>query len=197
MAGTGALDLAGQPAVMKAGVFRRLRMPIALVAAVVAATMLLASMASVQTTLTTGTALTSNGTAARWASSGTTYTSPWVSGGTSSFADGLSFTFSRLAATTGTATLGPLTTGTGVNIGFTTVGIGQILEFGGATNRTFTIGQNSVVNFGTVTLQNSGASANGLEGKGCQPPKMENLAACPDLVAGTFFEAGFRPVSGH
>jgi hypothetical protein len=75
-----------------------------------------------------------------------------VSGGTSSFADGLSFTFSRLAASTGTATLGPLTTGTGVNINFTTAGIGQILEFGGAANRTFTIGQNSVVNFATVTL---------------------------------------------
>ena len=91
-----------------------------------------------------------------------------MSGGTSSFADGLSFTFGRLAASTWTATLGPLTTGTGVNIGFNTAGIGQILEFGGATNRTFTIGQNSVVNFATVTLQNSGASANGLikEGTG-------------------------------
>ncbi|MSR25970.1 MAG: hypothetical protein EXS06_02975 [Planctomycetaceae bacterium] len=168
MASRSSIDSAGEPGAVKAGVFRRLGRPIALVAAVLAATMLLASTASAQTTLTTGTALTSNWTAARWAASGTTYTSPWVSGGTSSFADGLSFTFGRLAASTWTATLGPLTTGTGVNIGFNTAGIGQILEFGGATNRTFTIGQNSVVNFATVTLQNSGASANGLikEGTG-------------------------------
>ena len=168
MARKSAIESAGESGAVKASVFRRLERLITRPAAVVAATMLLASMASAQTTLTTGTALTSNWTAARWASSGTTYTSPWVSGGTSSFADGLSFTFSRLAASTGTATLGPLTTGTGVNINFTTAGIGQILEFGGATNRTFTIGQNSVVNFATVTLQNSGANANGLikEGTG-------------------------------
>ena len=133
MASRSSIDSAGEPGAVKAGVFRRLGRPIALVAAVLAATMLLASTASAQTTLTTGTALTSNWTAARWAASGTTYTSPWVSGGTSSFADGLSFTFGRLAASTWTATLGPLTTGTGVNIGFNTAGIGQILEFGGGS----------------------------------------------------------------
>jgi autotransporter-associated beta strand protein len=136
------------------------------VAAVVAVTMLLASTASAQ--LFTSTTSTGNWTAARWAASGTTYASSWVSGSNTTFSDGLSFTFTRLAAGTGTATLGNLTTGTGVNIGFTTAGIGQILEFGGAANRTFTIGQNSVVNFATVTLQNSGANANGLikEGTG-------------------------------
>jgi len=160
MALISAIESAGESGAVKAGVFRRLGRPIALVAAIVAATMLLASTASAQ--LFTSTTSTGNWTANRWAASGTTYASPWVSGSNTTFADGLSFTFTRLAALSGTTTLGNLTTGTGVNISFTTAGVGQILEFGGATNRTFTIGQNSVVNFATVTLQNSGASPNGL-----------------------------------
>ncbi len=104
---------------------------------------------------------TANWTAARWASSGTTYGGNWSLGADTTFADGLSFTFGRpVPVTGGTASLGNLTTGTGVTIGFTTGGVGQPLEFGAAT-RTFTIGPDSVVNFGTITLQNS-ASPNGL-----------------------------------
>ena len=30
--------------------------------------------------------------------------------------------------------------------------------------------------------------------KRCQPPKLEKLASCPDLVAGTFFTSLYGPV---
>jgi hypothetical protein len=60
MARKSSIESEGESGAVKAGVFRRLERLITRAAAVVAATMLLASMASAQTTLTTGTALTSN-----------------------------------------------------------------------------------------------------------------------------------------
>ena len=161
MAGNGAIDLAGQPAVAKAGAFRRLGRPMALVAAVLAVALLMASTASAQlTTTTSGTGywVVTTGTTGRWLQSGTAVndTGNWVAGSNATFADAGTYTFGRLVAT-GSATLGNITTGTGVFISFSDTGAGNVMSFGNAV-KTFDFGAGSVVNFGGITS----AGANGI-----------------------------------
>ena len=161
MAGNGAIDLAGQPAVAKAGAFRRLGRPMALVAAVLAVALLMASTASAQlTTTTSGTGywVVRTGTTGRWLQSGTAVndTGNWVAGSNATFADAGTYTFGRLVAT-GSATLGNITTGTGVFISFNDTTTGNVMNLGNAV-KTFDFGAGSVVNFGRITS----AGANGI-----------------------------------
>ena len=161
MAGTGAIDLAGQSAVVRAGVFRRPGRPIALAAAVLAGALLMASTASAQlTTTTSGTGYwaVTTGTTGRWLQSGTAVndTGNWVAGSNATFADAGTYTFGRLVAT-GSATLGNITTGTGVFISFSDTTTGNVMNLGGAV-KTFDFGAGSVVNFGGITS----AGANGI-----------------------------------
>ena len=161
MAGNGAIDLAGQPAVVKAGAFRRLGRPMALVATALAGALLMASTASAQlTTTTSGTGYwaVTTGTTGRWLQSGTAVndTGNWVAGSNATFAASGTYTFGRLRAT-GSATLGNITTGTGVFISFSDTGAGNVMSFGNAV-KTFDFGAGSVVNFGGITS----AGANGI-----------------------------------
>ena len=161
MAGNGAIDLAGQPAVAKAGAFRRLGRPMALVAAVLAVALLMAQTASAQlTTTTSGTGywVVTTGTTGRWLQSGTAVndTGNWVAGSDATFAASGTYTFGRLVAT-GSATLGNITTGTGVFISFSDTATGNVMNLGGAV-KTFDFGAGSVVNFGRITS----AGANGI-----------------------------------
>lgn len=161
MAGNGAIDLAGQPAVAKAGAFRRLGRPMALVAAVLAVALLMASTASAQlTTTTSGTGywVVTTGSTGRWLQSGTAVndTGNWVAGSNATFAASGTYTFGRLVAT-GSATLGNITTGTGVFISFSDTATGNVMNLGGAV-KTFDFGAGSVVNFGGITS----AGANGI-----------------------------------
>ena len=152
----GAIDSAGQSAVAKAGVFRRLGRPIALAAAALATTLLMTSTASAQlytSTTSTGNWLNNTGTAGRWS---TTSSGPFdgnfVSGSNASFTTAGNYTFDRLV-TTGSATLGNITTVDNVNIGFTNSS-GQTLNFGGAGGavRTIDLGAGSTVDFGTIAI---------------------------------------------
>ena len=161
MAGNGAIDLAGQPAVVKAGAFRRLGRPMALVATALAGALLMASTASAQlTTTTSGTGYwaVTTGTTGRWLQSGTAVndTGNWVAGSNAIFADAGTYTFGRLSATS-SATLGNITTGTDVFISFSDTTAGYVMSFGGAV-KTFDFGAGSVVNFGGITS----AGANGI-----------------------------------
>ena len=161
MAGNGAIDLAGQPAVVKAGAFRRLGRPMALVATALAGALLMASTASAQlTTTTSGTGYwaVTTGTTGRWLQSGTAVndTGNWVAGSNATFADAGTYTFGRLSATS-SATLGNITTGTDVFISFSDTTAGNVMSFGGAV-KTFDFGAGSVVNFGGITS----AGANGI-----------------------------------
>jgi autotransporter-associated beta strand protein len=132
-----------------------------IVPAVVAATMLLASTASAQLYTNTTTSGSANWNTARWSSNvNGPYTSAWTPGADTSFASGQDYLFNRLSA--GAAvTLGNVTTGSNTTISFNISTTSSIMEFGGNV-RTFDIGQNSVANFGLITLQDTGASANGL-----------------------------------
>lgn len=159
MAGHGAIDLAGQPAVAKAGAFRRLGRPMALVATALAVALLMASTANAQlTTTTSGTGywVVTTGSTGRWLQSGTAVndTGNWVAGSNATFADAGTYTFGRLVAT-GSATLGNITTGTGVFISFNE-STGNVMNLGGV--KTFDFGAGSVVNFGGITS----AGANGI-----------------------------------
>ncbi|MEI8368954.1 MAG: autotransporter-associated beta strand repeat-containing protein [Planctomycetia bacterium] len=158
MAGTGAIDLAGQSAVVRAGVFRRLGRPMALVAAALAGALLMASTASAQlTTTTSGTGYwaVTTGTTGRWLQSGTAVndTGNWVAGSDATFAASGTYTFGRLVASS-SATLGNITTGTGVFISFSDTTTGNVMSFGGAV-KTFDVGAGSVVNFGGITSAGS------------------------------------------
>jgi autotransporter-associated beta strand protein len=159
MAGNGAIKSAGQPAVVKAGAFRRPGRPMALVATALAGALLMASTASAQlTTTTSGTDywVVTTGSTGRWLQSGTAVngTGNWVAGSDATFADAGTYTFGRLAAT-GSGTLGNITTGTGVFISFSDTTAGNVMSFGGAV-KTFDFGAGSVVNFGGIT--SSGAN---------------------------------------
>jgi hypothetical protein len=161
MTGNGAIDLAGQPAVVKAGAFRRLGRPMALVATALAGALLMASMASAQlTTTTSGTGywVVTTGSTGRWLQSGTAVndTGNWVAGSDAVFADAGTYTFGRLSATS-SGTLGNITTGTDVFISFNDTTTGNVMSFGGAV-KTFDVGAGSVVNFGGITS----AGANGI-----------------------------------
>ena len=161
MAVKGAIDLAGQPAVERAGVFRRPGRPIALAAAVLAVALLMASTASAQlTTTTNGTDywVVTTGSTGRWLQSGTAVndTGNWVAGSNATFADAGTYTFGRLSATS-SGTLGNITTGTDVFISFNDTNTGNVMSFGGAV-KTFDFGAGSVVNFGGITS----AGANGI-----------------------------------
>jgi autotransporter-associated beta strand protein len=161
MAGTGAIDLGGQPAVAKAGVFRRLGRPTALVAVALAVALLMAQTANAQlTTTTSGTGYwaVTTGSTGRWLQSGTAVndTGNWVAGSNATFAASGTYTFGRLVAT-GSATLGNITTGTGVFISFSDTTTGNVMNLGGAV-KTFDFGAGSVVNFGGITS----AGANGI-----------------------------------
>lgn len=158
MAGNGAIDLAGQPAVVKAGAFRRLGRPMALVATALAGALLMASTASAQlTTTTSGTGYwaVTTGTTGRWLQSGTAVndTGNWVAGSNATFADAGTYTFGRLSATS-SATLGNITTGTDVFISFSDTTAGNVMSFGNAV-KTFDFGAGSVVNFGGITSAGS------------------------------------------
>ena len=161
MAGNGAIDLAGQSAVVRAGVFRRLGRPMALAATALAVALLMASTANAQlTTTTSGTGYwaVTTGTTGRWLQSGTAVndTGNWVAGSDATFAASGTYTFGRLVAT-GSATLGNITTGTGVFISFSDTATGNVMNLGGAV-KTFDFGAGSVVNFGGITS----AGANGI-----------------------------------
>ena len=161
MAGNGAIDLAGQSAVVRAGVFRRLGRPMALAATALAVALLMASTANAQlTTTTSGTGYwaVTTGTTGRWLQSGTAVndTGNWVAGSNATFADAGTYTFGRLSATS-SATLGNITTGTGVFISFSDTATGNVMNLGGAV-KTFDFGAGSVVNFGGITS----AGANGI-----------------------------------
>jgi autotransporter-associated beta strand protein len=158
MAVKGAIDLAGQPAVERAGVFRRPGRPIALAAAVLAVALLMASTASAQlTTTTSGTDywVVTTGSTGRWLQSGTAVndTGNWVAGSNATFADAGTYTFGRLSATS-SGTLGNITTGTDVFISFNDTTTGNVMSFGGAV-KTFDFGAGSVVNFGGITSSGS------------------------------------------
>ena len=119
MAGTGAIDLAGQSAVVRAGVFRRLGRPMALLATALAVALLMAQTANAQlTTTTSGTGywVVTTGTTGRWLQSGTAVndTGNWVAGSDATFAASGTYTFGRLSATS-SGTLGNITTGTDSN----------------------------------------------------------------------------------
>lgn len=130
------------------------------VPAAVAATMLLASTASAQLYTTSGS--TGNWVSSRWSLSNSgPFTSAWTNNSDAVFGDNGTFSFARLIASSGTAQLGNVTTGTNTTISFTASTNAQKIEFGGAT-KTFTIGAGSVANFGSMALQDSGATANGL-----------------------------------
>ena len=161
MAGNGAIDLAGQSAVVRAGVFRRLGRPMALAATALAVALLMASTANAQlTTTTSGTGYwaVTTGTTGRWLQSGTAVndTGNWVAGSDATFAASGTYTFGRLSATS-SATLGNITTGTGVFISFSDTATGNVMNLGGAV-KTFDFGAGSVVNFGGITS----AGANGI-----------------------------------
>ena len=130
------------------------------VPAVVAATMLLASTASAQLYTTSGS--TGNWVSSRWSpNSGGPFNQAWTNNSDAVFGDNGTFSFLRLVASSGTAQLGNVTTGTNTTISFGASTNAQKIEFGGAT-KTFTIGLGSVANFGAMTLQNSGVTANGI-----------------------------------
>ena len=133
------------------------------VPAVLATALLMAPTASAQlytSTTSTGNWLNTSGTAGRWSpiSSGP-FSSNYVSGSNTSFTTAGTYTFDRLV-TTGSATLGNITTVDNVSIGFTTTS-GQTLSFGGAVS-TLDFGAGSVVDFGSlaITLTN-GITKNG------------------------------------
>ena len=160
MAGNGAIDLAGQPAVVKAGVFRRLGRPMALAAAALAVALLMAQTASAQlTTTTSGTDywVVTTGSSGRWLQSGTAVngTGNWVTGSDATFAASGTYTFGKLVDS-GSATLGNITTGTDVFISFVNSLTGNVMNLGGV--KTFDFGAGSVVNFGGITS----AGANGI-----------------------------------
>ena len=130
------------------------------VPAVVAATMILASTASAQLYTTSGS--TGNWVSNRWSPNPSgPFTQAWTDNSDAVFGDNGTFSFLRLVALSGTAQLGNVTTGTNTTISFGTDTNAQKIEFGGAT-KTFTIGLGSVANFGAMTLQDSGVTANGI-----------------------------------
>ncbi len=158
MAGTGAIDLAGQSAVVRASVFRRLGRPMALLATALAVALLMAQTANAQlTTTTSGTGywVVTTGTTGRWLQSGTAVngTGNWVAGSDATFAASGTYTFGRLSATS-SGTLGNITTGTDVFISFSDTTAGNVMSFGNAV-KTFDFGAGSVVNFGGITSAGS------------------------------------------
>ena len=128
---------------------------LALVPAVLAAALLMASTASAQlftSTTSTGNWLNSAGTAGRWSTTSSgPFGSNYVSGSNTSFTTAGTYTFDRLV-TTGSATLGDITTAANANIVFTT-NSSQVLNFGGAGGavKTLNFGAGSVVDFGSIT----------------------------------------------
>jgi len=165
MAHKSAIESAGASRVGKAGVFRRLGRPMALAAAALAAALLMASTASAQlTTTTSGTQYWVGTGSGRWLRSGTAVNGNgiYVSGSDTNFADAGTYTFGQLVAS-GSATLGNITTGSNVNIGFTT-STGQTLNFVGAGGGVGTInaGAGSVIDFGSIaTVAGNGITKNG------------------------------------
>ena len=114
-------------------------------------------------TTSTGNWLNTSGTAGRWSpiSSGP-FSSNFIAGSNASFTTAGIYTFDRLV-TTGSATLGNITTAANVNIGFTTSS-GQTLNFGGAGGavRTIDLGAGSTVDFGSIaTVAGNGITKNG------------------------------------
>ena len=128
---------------------------LALVPAVLATALLMASTASAQlftSTTSTGNWFNSAGTAGRWSTTSSgPFGSNYVSGSNTSFTTAGTYTFDRLV-TTGSATLGNITTVDDVNIAFTT-NSSQVLNFGGAGGalKTLDFGARSVVDFGAIT----------------------------------------------
>ena len=135
------------------------------VPAVVAATMLLASTASAQTTLYTNTSNVASGTwttASRWSTSGTgPFNQTWTDNADADFAENGTYSFVRLVANAGTAQLGNVTLRANSFIDFTSAPSTSFIEFGGGT-KTFDIFAGSVANFGQLALRNSTAGNNGL-----------------------------------
>ena len=123
------------------------------VPAVLATALLMSPTASAQLTTTAcGTQYWVGTGSGRWLRSGTAVngTGIYVSGSDTSFADAGTYTFGQLVAS-GSATLGNITTGNNVNIGFTT-STGQTLNFVGAGGGVGTIntGAGSVIDFGSI-----------------------------------------------
>jgi len=136
---------------------------VALLPAVVAATMLLASTASAQ--LYTGTASTGRWNQGRWSTNANgPYTNAWVSGTSVVFPGAVSgtnnYTFTRFVSGAGNITLGNVTVGPDTTVTVTNVA-NQTFDFNGTT-ATFDIGARSVLNFSDAPLINTGATGNGL-----------------------------------
>lgn len=92
---------------------------------------------------------------ARWSTnSGGPYTSAWVTGSSTSFVNAGTYTFGSMFSTTGT--IGDITTGANVTIGFTN-STSQQFGFGGAI-KTFDFGAGSVVDFGGIALLGTGGN---------------------------------------
>ena len=171
MAVHGAIDPAGQPAVVKGGVFRRFGRQIVLAAATLAAALLMSPTASAQLyTSTTSTGNWANttpvvtGGGLRWStnSAGPYGFSYYTSGSNTSFTTAGTYTFAKLVDS-GSANLGTITTGTGVNIRFTD-STSQTLNFGGAGGqvKTLDFGAGSVVDFGSIrTVAGNGINKSG------------------------------------
>ena len=188
MAGNGANDLAGQSAVVRAGVFRRLGRPMALVAAVLATALLMASTASAQlTTTTSGTDywVVTTGSTGRWLQSGTAVngTGNWVAGSDANFAASGTYTFGKLVDS-GSATLGNITTGTDVFISFMNSLTGNVMNLGGV--KTFDFGAGSVVNFGGITS----AGANGIIKTGAGTMMFQGSSYTGGFMLGTSASVG-------
>jgi autotransporter-associated beta strand protein len=132
--------------------------------------------ASSSAQLYTDTSGTGAWNSARWStSSDGTFTSPWVAGSNTSFLTSGTYTFGSMFSTTGT--IGNITTGTNVTIGFTN-STSQQMSFGGAV-KTFDLGAGSVVDFGGIALLGTGG--NGL---------IKNGAGTLSLSGGNF-QSGF------
>lgn len=189
MAGNDAIKSAGQPAVVKAGIFRCLGRPIALAAAAHAVALLMASTASAQlTTTTSGTDywVVTTGSTGRWLQSGTAVngTGNWVSGSDATFADAGTYTFGRLVAA-GSGTLGNITTGTGVFISFNDTSAGNVMSLGGAV-KTLDFGAGSVVNFGGITS----SGANGITKTGAGTMMFQGSSYTGGFMLGTSGSVG-------
>ena len=132
--------------------------------------------ASSSAQLYTDTSGTGAWNSARWStSSDGTFTSPWVAGSNTSFLTSGTYTFGSMFSTSGT--IGNITTGTNVTIGFTNSS-SQQFGFGGAV-KTFDLGAGSVVDFGGIALLGTGG--NGL---------IKNGAGTLSLSGGNF-QSGF------
>ena len=152
---------------------------LALATAVVALSLLTPASSSAQ--LYTTTSSTDAWNSARWSTdSGGPFTSAWVTGTSTSFVTSGTYTFGSMFSTTGT--IGDITTGTNVTIGFTN-STSQQYGFGGAI-KTFDVGAGSVIDFGGIALLGTGGNGLVKNGAGSLTMSGGNYQAGLTLNAG-------------